>query len=242
MGTHIVFFCPSIQPGEKSMSHTLSITGHFPTFPLLQKRLTPSISWVPKLSLKEKSDSELVALTKSGNKKAFAELIQRWQTPIYTFCFRKLSHQEQAEELTQDIFIAAFKGMGSFRNDAKFSTWLFQIASNRCKNLHGYRERRQFKKHEPLEGTDPERKRDLPYSQLNAEEVLHKKDRAKMLHEAIQQLDDKYKEVLILFDIQNIPQAEIAKILNIQIGTIKSRIHRARMELSRILKGKLHSK
>ena len=224
------------------MSHILAIRGHVPTFPLLQKGLSPSISWVPKVSLKEKSDTELVALTQSGNKKAFSELIQRWQTPIYTFCFRKLSHQEQAEELTQEIFVAAYRGMAAFRNDSKFSTWLFQIASNRCKNLHGYRDRRKFKQHEPLEGTDPERKRDIPDNNPNAEEQLHAKDRAQMLHEAIEQLDDKYKEVLILFDIQNIPQAEIAKILDIQIGTIKSRIHRARMELSRILKGKLHSK
>jgi len=220
----------------------LAISGHLPTFPLLQEGLSPSISWIPKLSLKENTDSDLVSLTQSGNKKAFAELIQRWQTPIYTFCFRKLSHQEQAEELTQEIFMAAYRGLPSFRNDSKFSTWLFQIATNRCKNLHGYRDRRKFKKHEPLEGTDPERRREIPDSGLNAEEQLHQKDRAQMLHEAIQQLDDKYKEVLILFDIQNVPQAEISKILSIPSGTIKSRIHRARMELSRILKGKLHSK
>jgi RNA polymerase sigma-70 factor (ECF subfamily) len=179
-------------------------------------------------------------MTQSGTKKAFEILITRWQNAIYTFCYRKLSHQEQAEELTQEIFIAAYRGIGSFRNDAKFSTWLFQIATNRCKNQHGYRERRKYKDHEPLEGSNPEIKRDIPDNKPSADVQIHKKQQVKILQHAIDQLDEKYRVILILFDIQNIPQAEISNILSLPIGTIKSRVHRARLELAKSLKGKIN--
>ena len=194
------------------------------------------------LSLQNKTDRELVELTKGGQKKAFEILIIRWQSSIYTLCYRKLSHQEQAEELTQEIFLAAYKHIASFRNESKFSTWLFQIAVNRCKNQHGYRDRRKHGHHEPLEGTHPEQKREFPDQTLSAVQQIHKKEQSDILQEALNQIDDKYREVLILFDIQGIPQNEIASMLNLPIGTIKSRIHRARNELAHALKGKINPK
>jgi RNA polymerase sigma-70 factor (ECF subfamily) len=238
-------FYPALSPKDKTriqtMGHAISLNRHPLTFSL-QALGNHSSSRVNSLSLQNQTDTELVSLAQAGTKKAFGILISRWQNSIYTFCFRKLSHQEQAEELTQEIFIAAYRGITSFRNDAKFSTWLFQIATNRCKNLHGYRERRKYKHHEPLEGTHPEIKRDIPDTAPSADKQIQKKQHSKILQHAIDQLDSKYKETLILFDIQDIPQAEIAKILSLPIGTIKSRIHRARIELARTLKGKIDPK
>lgn len=222
------------------MSQAILISRHPMKFSLSSSK---KISFrVYSLSFENKTDRELVSLTKSGQKKAFEVLITRWQNSIYTLCYRKLSHQEQAEELTQEIFLAAYRHLTSFRNESKFSTWLFQIAINRCKNLHGYRERRKHRAHEPLEGTNPEIKRDFPDTAPSADQVLHKKEQAKLLQAALEKLDDKHKEVLILFDIQGIAQNEISTILNLPVGTIKSRIHRARGELATLLKGIINPK
>ena len=218
------------------MNNTLSLS--IPFFPVSLSS-TNRFSRVNSLSLSNKTDAELVTLVQGGNKKAFEILIDRWQHAIYTLCFRKLGHQEQSEELTQEIFLAAYKAIPSFRNEAKFSTWLFQIAVNRCKNVHGYRERRHFFHHEPLEGNNPDIKRDFPDSATPADVEIQRRENAEILHNALALLDDKYREILILFDIQNIPQNEIAEILSLPIGTVKSRIHRARTELANILKGKI---
>jgi RNA polymerase sigma-70 factor, ECF subfamily len=222
------------------MSQALCISGHPQKFSLSSAK---KISFrVYSLSFQNNTDRELVSLTKSGHKKAFEVLITRWQDSIYTLCYRKLSHQEQAEELTQEIFLAAYRHISSFRNESKFSTWLFQIAINRCKNLHGYRERRKHRSHEPLEGTNPNQKRDFPDTSPSAVQILHRKEQEAKLRTALEQLDDKYKEVLILFDIQGLPQNEIATILNLPVGTVKSRIHRARGELANLLKGIINPK
>ena len=218
------------------MNNTLSL--NIPIY-AVSLSSTNRFSRVTSLSLSNKTDAELVILVQAGNKKAFEILIDRWQNSIYTLCFRKLAHEEQSEELTQEIFFAAYKSIHSFRNEAKFSTWLFQIAVNRCKNIHGYRERRQFFHHEPLEGNNPDKKRELPDPTTPVDVEIQRRENAEILHNALKQLDDKYKEILILFDIQNIPQNEIADILSLPIGTVKSRIHRARVELANILKGKL---
>lgn len=220
------------------MSSVLSISRHPLQFSLSSSNKVSSRTRA--LSLQNKTDRELVELTKNGQKKAFEVLIMRWQNSIYTLCYRKLSHQEQAEELTQEIFLAAYKHILSFRNESKFSTWLFQIAVNRCKNHHGYRDRRKHGHHEPLEGTHPEQKREFPDHKPSAIQQIHKKEQSVILQNALEQLDDKYREVLVLFDIQGFPQDEIANILNLPIGTIKSRIHRARKELANALKGKIH--
>ena len=220
------------------MNSVLSISRHPFQFSLSSSK---KVSYrVQALSLQNKTDRELVELTKSGQKKAFETLIMRWQNSIFTLCYRKLSHQEQAEELTQEIFLAAYKHIPSFRNESKFSTWLFQIAINRCKNLHGYRDRRKHGHHEPLEGTHPDQKREFPDHKPSAVQQIHKREQSQILQKALNQLDDKHKEVLVLFDIQGVPQNEIASILNLPVGTIKSRIHRARNELAHALKGKIN--
>ncbi|MAA78662.1 MAG: hypothetical protein CL916_05340 [Deltaproteobacteria bacterium] len=221
------------------MNSVLSISGHPFQFSLSSKKISFRVH---ALSLQNKTDRELVELTKGGQKKAFEVLIIRWQASIYTLCYRKLSHQEQAEELTQEIFLAAYKNIPSFRNESKFSTWLFQIAINRCKNLHGYRDRRKHGHHEPLEGTHPEKKRDFPDHRPSAIQQIHKKEQSVILQNALNQIDNKYREVLVLFDMQGLPQNEIAIILNLPVGTIKSRIHRARNELAHVLKGKINPK
>jgi len=194
---------------------------------------------VAKPKLSSLSDKQLVALAQKGEKAAYGELVNRWQNSIYTYCFRQLPNSQIAEEITQDIFVSAYKSLKSFRNEAQFSTWLYRIATNRCKNDRAYRNRRNYGAHEPLEGTNPDFVREIPDERSNPEQELHASSCSQILQEALSQLDEKHKEVLILFAIQGLPQAEIATILSIPIGTIKSRLNRARTELSNRLKGKI---
>ena len=220
-------------------------TRQFLIHPLLsserkRKRVsTKRMTTMAKPSIHTLPDSELVLLAQKGEKTAFGELVNRWQSPIYTYCLRQLPNQQLAEELTQDIFVSAFKALKSFRNEAQFSTWLYRIASNRCKNNHAYRHRRQYTSHEPLEGNNPEIPRDIPSTSKSPEENVHAKDLKEILMETLSQLEEKQREILILSEIQGLPQAEIAKILSIPIGTIKSRLHRAKIELSRRMRNKL---
>ena len=122
------------------LSYPSITTRHFPIHPLLSSNAPKKLSTlkrnrtVAKPKLNTLSDSELVRLAQKGQKPAFGELVTRWQNSIYTYCFRQLPNNQFAEELTQEIFIAAYKALKSFRNEAQFSTWLYRIASNRCKN------------------------------------------------------------------------------------------------------------
>ena len=188
------------------------------------------------VNLSSLTDGQLVQQVQNGNTSAFEILIKRWQNAIYVFCQRKLKSSEQAEELTQDIFLSAYRGLGNFRQDAQFSTWLFRIASNRCKNKKDYNFRRKTLQHEPLQGLNPENPRDIPDQQPIADQEIEKNERIALLRKGLAQLSESHREILVLFDIQGLSQAEISAILELPTGTIKSRIFRARSELSKTLK------
>ena len=89
-------------------------------------------------NLSSLTDDQLVERTKQGNKKAFGTLVKRWQRQVYSQCLRQLRNPLTAEEVAQDVFISVYKAIPSFRAEAKFSTWLFRITINHCKNKAQY--------------------------------------------------------------------------------------------------------
>ena len=192
-------------------------------------------------NLSSLTDDQLVEKTKLGNKKAFGILVQRWQRQVYSQCLRQLRNPLIAEEVAQDVFIAVYKAIPSFRAEARFSTWLFRIVINHCKNKVQYQTRRHKDRHEPLEGFNPEIPREIPVEQPNAEQVLQKKKVIGLLQNALDQLEEKQKTILILRDVQGLSYDEICEILSLPKGTVKSRIHRARQEVAKLLKGKISS-
>jgi RNA polymerase sigma-70 factor (ECF subfamily) len=184
------------------------------------------------------TDEELVRRFQSGDTEAYGELVHRYQDRIFTLCLRWMHNRAIAEEVAQDVFLAAYRALDRFRGDARFSTWLFRIAVNHCKNRRLYRQRRAQGRHEPLEGNNPDGdgpKRQLPHEGPGTDVGVHRSEASSLLHAGLAELDENYRTIIIMRDIDGMAYEEIADILDLPKGTVKSRLHRARSQLARIL-------
>lgn len=177
-------------------------------------------------------DEELVQLLQHGQKQAFTTLVSKWQHRMYTFCYRQLGETALAEEATQDIFIKVYTSIHSFRSESKFSTWLYRIATNHCINLNERHHRRHRNQHDSFEDMHAQ-----PSTQSTPLQDLEQKDFKQLLQQALNQLPEDHRVLLILRDLQDCSYEEIADITQLNIGTIKSRIHRGRNNLRQILSG-----
>ena len=150
--------------------------------------------------LRGPTDEELVRRVQQGDASAFGDLVERYQDRIYTVCLRQLGERPLAEEVAQDVFLSAYRAMGNFRGDAKFSTWLFRIAINQCKNKRLYNRRRAHGRHEPLDGDpDPDRPaRQLAHPQRGQMQACPLGGAAASL----QDLEPDYRVIIVLRDIK----------------------------------------
>lgn len=176
------------------------------------------------LSAIEQDDLLLVAASKNGDQEAFAQLVQRYQRRVFNLVYRMLQQYEEATEITQETFLAAWQGLPSFRGDARFPTWLYRIAYN-CSLKQLERRKRDralqvaLEAEKFLEDANDERRE-------NAELDTH--DRQVLIQEHLSHLPAKYRIVLILRHLQDMTYEEMAEILTIPIGTIKTHLFRAR--------------
>lgn len=184
-------------------------------------------------------DGEVVKRSIEGDPQAFNVLVEKYYRKIYNLAYRFVGDSEEANDLAQEIFTAAFQNLGKFRGDAKFSTWLFQIATNRGKNKFKYLKRRGYFVNRGQSDADDEREylqKAVPDYSTNPEDLLAGKQIQKVVQDAINELDPDHKEIVILRDIEGFSYEEIARILNLPEGTTKSRLHRARMVVKEKLK------
>ena len=169
-------------------------------------------------------DTQLVQASQQGDQDAFALLVQRHQHGVFNLVLHMLQDYEEACEITQDAFFAAWQGLPSFRGEARFPTWLYRIAYN-CALKQLQRRRREralqaaMEAEQILEGVNREKQ---------AEEILEVRNRQTIVHEQIEKLPAKYRKVLILRHLQEMTYEEIADILTMPIGTIKTHLFRAR--------------
>jgi len=187
------------------------------------------------------TDEDIILVRRSvrGERDAFDVLVEKYYRKIYNLAYRFVGDAEEANDLAQEIFTAAYQNLKKFRGDAKFSTWLFQIATNRGKNRFKYLKRRGFFANKGQTESDEDREsaqRAIPDNSTNPETILAGKQIQKLVQEAIDQLDPDHKEIVILRDIEGLSYEEIARILNLPEGTTKSRLHRARMVVKEKLK------
>lgn len=180
----------------------------------------------------EMLDEELVQLLQHGQREAFTTLVSKWQDRIFTFCYRQLGESALAEEAAQDVFVKVYTSIHSFRKESKFSTWLYRIATNHCINLNNRHHRRQRDHHQSFDEMHNQ-----PAEQHTPLQQLERKDFEHQLQLALHQLPEEHRVLLILRDIQDCSYEEIAEITQLNIGTIKSRIHRGRHNLRQILQG-----
>ena len=181
-------------------------------------------------------DPDLVRRFLTGDRSAFEQLMLRHQNRIYAFCFRYFGTQEPAEEAAQEVWVKIFKNLDRFRGDSKFTTWMYRVALNHCRNLSAYEGRRGKGKHDSLDaerddGEGHKMRRELPAKGPGADEMLVVNERRRMMREELSQLEQIWREVLVLRDVEGLSYDEIGEALEVAPGTVKSRIHRARSEL-----------
>ncbi len=178
------------------------------------------------------SDDELVVKSQQGDIHAFDELVERYHGKIYGLTYNMTSNREDAEDLTQDIFVKAYQALPRFKGKSSFYTWLYRIAVNKTIN---YRKRRNRKRAMSLDQFDNEIKLDDVYHDLTSKgsplRNLSLSELQKKLNEALQNLSEKHRTVVVLHDMQGIPHEEIAKMVGASVGTIRSRLFYARRQL-----------
>src|SRR5213082_3816984 len=175
-------------------------------------------------SVTEQDEAQFVAASKQGDQDAFAQLVQRYQRRIFNLVFRMLQHYEEACEVTQEAFLAAWQGLPSFRGDACFSTWLYRIAYN-C----AFKQLETRKRDRALQAAlHAERALESEDSQIRADAELDAHDQQALVQEQLSHLPAKYRIVLILRHLQEMTYEEMAEILKMPVGTIKTHLFRAR--------------
>ena len=185
-------------------------------------------------------DYELVSLCQKGDIDAFKVLVERHQKKMLNIAYRMTGDYEEACEIVQDAFLSAYKAIRKFRGEAKFSTWLTGITVNHTKNRLKQMKTRFH--HEGLSIDDPIESQDgrfvyePPSRDTPIIEQLEKKEIQVKVQECINSLEDEYREVIILRDIQGFSYDEIRDILKVPDGTVKSRLFRARGSLKNCLK------
>jgi RNA polymerase sigma-70 factor, ECF subfamily len=181
-------------------------------------------------------DRVLVDRFKNGDQSAFDEMVSRYWDRIYAMVNQLLRNQQDAEEVTQDAFIRAHRGLVNFRGDSAFSTWLYQIATNLARNRYWYWWRRKRDKSvsfdAPLSSDNDTTLAEIIPAELETpEDATVTQELVTSIAAGMEKLSAKHREILILRNIKNLSYEEIAAILSISVGTVKSRIARARESL-----------
>ncbi len=189
-------------------------------------------------------DRQLVRRLKAGDQRAFEELVRLYQDRVFALSYRMLGNRQEAEDLAQEVFITVHRAIGSYRGDGRFYTWLYRIASNTCKNRIKYLRGRHFHKSVSVDDT-PEAQAPageagpgVPLqSRVHGPEAMTEGNR---LEAAVQRelaaLEPEHRLLIILRDVQGMSYQEILRITGLQEGTLKSRLHRARVALKDRLK------
>lgn len=197
----------------------------------------PASSSMPSSNMPEEfryTDEELIARFQDGDEQAYVELVNRYRDRLMSFIFRFVNDMEKAEDIVQDTLMKLYTHRHFYRNIAKFSTWIYTIAGNLAKT-----ELRRKKRHKVTHlshmGTE-EREYQLPSVEPETGETAQGHFAEKQIQKAIQELPLHFRTVVILRDIQELSYEEISKIVYVPLGTVKSRINRARLQLQQALK------
>ena len=180
-------------------------------------------------------DEEKILIKKAqkGDSAAFDELVYANEGLVYNLALRSLNCEEDAKDALQEVFIKAWTGLGSFRGDSKFSVWLYRICGNVCTDM--LRRRRDSVSLTVDDGEGGETEMEIADSSPTPHEVLEKKERSAALQKALDSLPEDNRKAILLREAAGMSYDEISAALNIDIGTVKSRIFRARKKLCEIL-------
>lgn len=180
-------------------------------------------------------ERDLLRLARSGNQAAFSTLVATYENRIYGLALRYLGSRDDAQDATQEVFLRVFRFLGGFHEERSFSTWIYRIGVNVCKDMLSQKNRRA---EQPLEWKDEDESdceiplRDDRYA---PEAVFESAQLRQSLCEAILLLPEAQRQIILLRDVQGLSYEDIGVVLSLELGTVKSRIARARENLRKIL-------
>ncbi|HEY7401221.1 MAG TPA: sigma-70 family RNA polymerase sigma factor [Actinomycetota bacterium] len=174
-------------------------------------------------------DEVLVRRFNEGDREAFGLLVERHERRVYNLAFRMLGKEEDARDATQDAFVAALRKLGGFRGEARFTTWMHRVTVNACYDLLRKQARQPMLR---LVGEEDEHAPEpgLPVED-HGDEVAGTTD----VERALAEVPIEFRAVLVLHDLQDVAYDEIARILDVPVGTVKSRLHRGRIALAKAM-------
>ena len=186
-------------------------------------------------------DAALIGAFLKGDKSAFDRLVLLYQDRVFNLCYRMMGDYTEANDMAQETFVKVFKSVGGFHFKSRFSTWLYRIAVNTCNNRLKSLDYRFRKMKRPFGfGEDENTKTANPWVSSDTStplDALEKKEQALLIQNAVNKLANGKKTVLVLRDMEGLSYEEIAGITGLNIGTVKSKLARARTELKKKLSG-----
>jgi RNA polymerase sigma-70 factor (ECF subfamily) len=198
----------------------------------------PAAGVVPELAPADAEDVAWIREFQSGREQGFNRLVLKHKDRVYGLCLRLLSGDAgEAEDAAQEAFVRGYKGLREFRLEAKFSTWMYRIAVNVCKNKQASRSWRDSRKNVPLETADAVGMASAAGSGApSPAHILDAKQRRVRIESAIARLPDEQRELIVLRDVEGRSYEEIAEATGLNPGTMKSRLNRGRGQLREWLK------
>ena len=176
-------------------------------------------------------EQELIRACRSGDESAFEALVRFYEKRVYGLCRRMCRNEEDALEAAQDAFLAVWRGLAGFREESSFTTWLYRLTANACLDVL----RREKKHSETLSLDDESLGLSPARSEESPEEELERVELRRALYEAMWALPNDFREILLLRETEQLSYAEIAEVKGLELGTVKSRISRARAALRGLL-------
>ena len=181
------------------------------------------------------TEQELVQRARNGDQEAFEQLVRDNEKRIYNLVLRMVGNPDDALDLSQEAFLNAWKGLASFKGDSSFSTWVYRLASNVCLDILRSKKRRQDTIGSALSLDDEEAPPPPADDRQRPDEQLERKERAQALHRALQALPNHHRQVLVMRELSGLSYQEISDALDLDMGTVKSRLTRSRLALKKIL-------
>ncbi len=196
----------------------------------------PAAAAAAPVAIREDEDRELVDQARTGDARAFEALVRRYQGWVFTLALRMMGEPAEAEDMAQEIFLKAYRGLKGFKGASRFSTWLYSIASHHCLNHLQSLRRRPISYRRPAEhlgatSNDPVAVERMADGAPRADALLEQADLARIVQAELAHLTEDHRIILVLRDIQGLSYEEIAETLGLELGTVRSRLHRARMEM-----------
>lgn len=180
----------------------------------------------------EHDETNLIERCKNGDLEAFGELVSKYEKQVYNIAYRFMGNYDDASDLAQEAFVRAFRAISGFRGDASFKTWMYHIVANVCRDELRRRKRQPVVSLDtPIITDDGEINREQEDWTLAPERIYENKEFQETIQQLLNELIPEYRQVLVLREIQGFTYEEIASTLECSLGTVKSRINRARKAL-----------